>query len=243
MSRRNAQYRGDPRERSIGRLLVTLIGLILVTAGFILTWLFLSDRDLLFSGTTQSSPDAPPTLARYRFDSGDLIAPTRLVTRVKQRTLGNVTNLDLLLPWAYNPGTVPLPPATADEFNDWIVLSFEKNNKDELTPVERYGEIYPVYFDGEPEKVSGNLLRYKFKENSPYSDLTLYVATVDGKHIVHRCDRKPSVLGPILCERTIALTNDMNVRFRFALEHLEQWAQIERNVSLALTNMFSSTQR
>ena len=125
---------------------------------------------------------------------------------------------------------------------DWIILTFETATKDELTPVERYGEIYPVYFDGEPEQVDGNLLRYKFKEASPYADLTLFVATVDGQHIVHRCDRKPSVLGPILCERTLSLPGDMRLRMRFARSHLEDWAQIERNVRLALANMFRTIQ-
>ena len=93
-------------------------------------------------------------------------------------------------------------------------------------------------FDGEPEQVDGNLLRYKFKKTSPYADLALFVATVDGCHIVHRCDREPSVLRPILCERTLSLTKDIRLRMRFSRDHLESWAQIERNVRLALANMF-----
>ena len=120
------------------------------------------------------------------------------------------------------------------------MFTFQGATEDELTPVERYGEIYPVYFDGEPKQVDGNLLRYKFKKSSPYADLTLYVATVDDRHIVHRCDRKPSVLGPILCERTLTLSKDMSLRMRFSRDHLESWQQIERNVRLALANMFTT---
>ena len=244
MSRhRHSPYSHGPQERSIGRMMIIFIGLVIVTGGFIIAWLFLADRDLLFATPQQvASPDAAPVLARYRFDTAELVAPTRLVTRVNRRTLGNIVKLDLLLPWPYQPGSIPRLPETSREFNDWIILTFETATRDELTPVERYGEIYPVYFDGEPEQVDGNLLRYKFKEASPYADLTLFVATVEGRHIVHRCDRKPSVLGPILCERTLSLANDMKLRIRFSRSHLENWAQIERNVRLALANMFRTIQ-
>jgi hypothetical protein len=240
---RRSAYSHGPQERSIGSMMIMFIGLVIVTGGFIIAWLFLADRDLLFATPQQvANPDTAPVLARYRFDTAELVAPTRLVTRVNRRTLGNIVKLDLLLPWPYQPGSIPRLPETSREFNDWIILTFETATKDELTPVERYGEIYPVYFDGEPEQVDGNLLRYKFKETSPYADLTLFVATVEGRHIVHRCDRKPSVLGPILCERTLSLANNMKLRVRFSRSHLENWAQIERNVRLALANMFRTIQ-
>jgi hypothetical protein len=239
---RPRHFNHGPKERSVGRLLITFSGLIIVTGGCIVAWLFLADRDILFNTPQQASAgNVAPVLARYKFDTAELVAPTRLVTRVKKRTLGNVTKLDLLLPWPYTPGTIPKLPATASEFNDWVILTFQTGNTDELTPVERYGEIYPVYFDGEPKPVTGNLLKYAFKEGSPYSDLTLYVANADGKQVIHRCDKKPSVLGPILCERTIALNDSMQLSIRFALDHLEDWADIEKNVHLALANMFRST--
>jgi hypothetical protein len=240
--RRHTQAHG-PKERSVGRLALTFAGMVFVTAGFILTWLFLADRDLLFSApstavnnTGQAEP-AAPVMARYRFDRAELIAPTRLVTRFEKRTLGNVTKLDLLLPWPYQPGTVPRLPDTAAAFDNWLILTLDTGGKDELTPVERYGEIYPVYFEGEPERVEGNLLRYRFREGSPYADLVLYVANAGGEQVVHRCDKKPSVLGPILCERTIQLTSEIRLRLRFARRHLQDWAGIEQNVRTAMANM------
>jgi hypothetical protein len=57
---------------------------------------------------------------------------------------------------------------------------------------------------------------------------------------VHRCDKKPSLLGPILCERTIRLSPGIRLRIRFARAHLEEWSQIEANVRLAMANMFRS---
>lgn len=228
-----------PQERSVGRLALTFAGMLIVTAGFIVAWLFVADRDLLFSApSAKSDPQQGPVMARYRFDTAELMAPTRLVTRVDKRTLGNVTKLDLLLPFPYQPGTIPTLPDTAAEFDNWLILTLDTGGHDELTPVERYGEIYPVYFDGEPEQVEGNLLQYRFREGSPYADLVLYVANAGGNQVVHRCDKKPSVLGPILCERTIRLSRDIRLRIRFARAHLEQWADIEGNVRLAMANMF-----
>ncbi len=243
-TRHRSTYRNsDPRERSVARLLINLVALIIVVGGAIMTWLFLSDRDLLFSTPNRAAnADAPPALARYVFDTAELVAPTRLVTRIDKRTLGNVRKLDLLLPWPYQPGTVPALPATAREFDDWLILTFETTTEEQLSAEERYGEIYPVYFDGEPEQVSGNLLRYKFRQDSPYSDLTLYVANADSKQIIHRCDLKPSVLGPILCERAFKLAGNITLRLRFASKHLENWADIEKNVRLALANMYRATQ-
>jgi hypothetical protein len=232
-----------PQERSVGRMFFAFLGAVFVTGVLIISWLFLADRDLLFSPATIRDAEAPPSLSTYSFDSAELTAPTRLVTRVNRRTLGSVTKLDLLLPWPYQAGTIPKLPETAAEFNDWLMLTFESGVKNELTPIERYGEIYPVYFDGEPELVSGNLLRYRFRKGSPYGDLTLYVANSGGNHVVHRCDLKPSVLGPILCERTIKLTSDIQLRIRFARQHLENWARIERNVRLAMANMFRALQQ
>ncbi len=231
------------RERSIGRLALTLAGLILVTAGTIVTWLFLADRDLLFaSPTAQTDATEAPTMARYRFDTVELIAPTRLVTRVKKPTLGNISKLDMLLPWEYQAGTVPKLPADAAEFNDWLILTLDTVGQDELSPVERYGEVYPVYFDGEPKLVDGNLLQYQFKQGSPYADLVLYVANADGKHVVHSCDKKKSVLGPILCERTIQMTPQVRLRIRFARKHLDKWAEIEANVRRAMASMLHNLQ-
>ena len=224
-------------------MMITFFGLVVVTGGLIVAWLFLGDRDLLFAARPQvTNPDAPAVMARYRFDTAELVAPPHLVTRVSRRTLGSIVKLDMLLPWPYQPGESPPLPSSSREFNNWIILTFQGATEDELTPVERYGEIYPVYFDGEPEQVDGNLLRYKFKRSSPYADLTLYVATVNDRHIVHRCDRKPSVLGPILCERTLSLSKDMSLRMRFSRDHLESWQQIERNVRLALANMLTTIQ-
>ena len=228
-----------PQERSVGRLALTFAGMVFVTVGFVLVWLFMADRDLLFSApSAKTDPQQGPVMARYRFDTAELVAPTRLVTRVENRTLGNVTKLDLLLPFPYQPGTVPALPDTAQEFDNWLILTLDTGGQDELTPVERYGEIYPVYFEGQPEQVEGNLLQSRFREGSPYADLVLYVANAGGNQVVHRCDKKPSVLGPILCERTIKLSPAIRLRIRFARAHLEQWADIESNVRLAMANMF-----
>lgn len=235
---RYARHHG-PQERSVGWLALSFAALVVVTAACIVGWLFLADRDLLFSTPRAiQGTDTGPSMARYKFERAELVAPTRLVTRYEKRPLGNVTKLDMLLPWPYRPGTVPKLPDTAEEFNDWLILTLDTGGHDELSPIERYGEVYPVYFAGEPELVEGNLLRYRFRDDSPYADLVLYVANAGGKHVVHRCDKKPSVLGPILCERSIRITKELRLRIRFARSHLEDWADIEKNVRLALANMF-----
>ena len=79
---RRSAFQHGPQERSIGRMMITFFALVVVTGAFIIAWLFLADRDLLFATPQQvANPDATPVLARYRFDTAELVAPTRLVTR------------------------------------------------------------------------------------------------------------------------------------------------------------------
>ena len=119
---RNSAYQMGPQERSIGRMMITFIGLVVVTGGLIVAWLFLGDRDLLFAARPQvTNPDAPAVMARYRFDTAELVAPPHLVTRVSRRTLGSIVKLDMLLPWPFQPGESPPLPSSSREFNNWIV--------------------------------------------------------------------------------------------------------------------------
>jgi hypothetical protein len=240
--RRHTQAHG-PKERSVGRLALTFAGMVFVTAGFILTWLFLADRDLLFStpstavNNTRSGRTGSAGHGALPVRPGRADRPDPACHPVREAHVGQRHQARPAIALALSARHRAPAARHAAAFDNWLILTLDTGGKDELTPVERYGEIYPVYFEGEPEQVEGNLLRYRFREGSPYADLVLYVANAGGEQVVHRCDKKPSVLGPILCERTIQLTSEIRLRLRFARRHLQDWAGIEQNVRTAMANM------
>ena len=49
-----------------------------------------------------------------------------------------------------------------------------------------------------------------------------------------RCDKKPSVLGPIICERLWPLTNGVMARVRFSRQRLAEWKDIDETAQILL---------
>ena len=79
---------------------------------------------------------------------------------------------------------------------NWVLITLEpREGRTGLE--ERMDPIYSVYLDPVESQEAGLVLR-KFKTDSPYTDSELLVAPTGE---VIRCDKKPSVLGPIICER------------------------------------------
>ena len=90
--------------------------------------------------------------------------------------------------------------------------------------------IYSVYLDPAEDKEVGLVLK-KFKSDSPYTDSELLVAATGE---VIRCDKKPSVLGPIICERFLPVTQGVMARVRFSRQRLGEWKDIDETAQILL---------
>jgi len=95
---------------------------------------------------------------------------------------------------------------------------------------ERMVPIYSVYLDPTEGQEAGLILR-KFKPDSPYTDSELLVAPT-GEII--RCDKIPSVLGPIICERLWPVTQGVMARVRFSRQRLSEWKDIDETAQILL---------
>jgi len=227
--------RANVRESSLLVPVVMTLSVLVVLASAILAFYFFPSPELLLPH--HDEPGNGRRLVHIAMDDGELVVPAGVVARIKRRTLGSVKKVDLQVPWPYDVNRLPNSPEQARDLKDWVILTFEPRDK-LIAPAERFQKIYKVYFDGEPVPGPAGLKRYRFKPNSPYADLELFVSSDPNQPALIRCDLKPSSLGPILCEARVPVSDATMMRYRFAETHLDQWRQIDALSRALLVEFF-----
>ncbi len=225
---RSTHHRRRLRQRSLGLIVLVLLGAFMLASGTILAFYFIPNPDLLLASKSGEKPPGN-RLVRLSFLESDFYVPQSMLKRAKRRLLGTVEQIDVQIPWPYDhlaviSGTVEL----TSDIRNGVLLTFVPN-PDRVPPDERAATSDRYYFDGPGEKDRSGLIRYDFKADSPYRDLQLYVQETgpDSRRVI-RCDLKASSLGPILCEREIPATDKITARIRFARTNLEDWQDIEQ---------------
>jgi hypothetical protein len=223
MSRHHEAYRLQrARERSLAALVLFVMMLFFGLAGLLLAIYFVPNPTLLFGrGETGQATEATVSAT---LEDRSFTLPEPVVAEISRTILGKVERIDLKLPWP-NPRMKmkkiqPLPA----ELSDWVLVTLEP--REGRTALE--DRLVPIYsnFLEETGEEQGGLTRRNFKPDSPYADSELFVS-VENKVI--RCDKEVSVLGPIICERFIPLSDGIMARIRFARERLEEWQEIEKS--------------
>lgn len=227
--------RANVREGSLLVPVVMTLSVLVVLASAILAFYFFPSPELLLPRRDEAG--SGQRLVHIALSDGELVVPVGAVARIKRRTLGSVAQVDLQVPWPYDVKRLPDSPEQARDLKDWIILTFEPRDK-LIAPDERFAKIYKVYFDGEPLPGPAGLKRYRFKPNSPYADLELFVSSDPNQPALIRCDLKPSSLGPILCEARVPVSDATMMRYRFAQTHLDQWRQIDALSRALLVEFF-----
>lgn len=208
------------RERSLLSLLVLASMVFVILAGLVLALSFLPNPRLLLGRPEIGS--TTDTLDNFTIAGATVTVPAPLVARVERTLLRKVKRLVLQLPWPFDRTDLTTIRERPSDFTHWILVTLEP--RDGRTAMEdRLEAIYAVYFDGKAEP-EGALSRRRFKPDSPYADSVLYVAE---NGTVLRCDTKPSVLGPVLCERLLVLNQSLVARVSFAHSNLAAWEDID----------------
>jgi hypothetical protein len=223
------------RERSLVLPVLAALSMLMVLGGGILAFYFVPNPELLLRRGGDSLSGR--RLVHLALEGGELVVPYGILARVKRRTLGSIVQVDLQVPWPYEPAKLPASPEEARDLGDWIILSFEPGPP-LLDPPERLEKIYTVYFAGPPAAGPGGLKRHAFAADSPYADLELFVSPDDRDPVIIRCDLKPSSLGPILCEARISVSDQLMMRYRFAQPHLGEWRRIDALARSLLTQFY-----
>jgi hypothetical protein len=226
--------RNKMRERSIGVMALIGIFCFVAVAGTIFAFYFLPNPDLLLS--KEEAEARKRKLVHVTLLDVELLVPSNLLARVKRRTLGAVSQVDLNVPWPYTGTAKAVPPEEIENHENQLLITFIQTPA-ELTDAERFAGIYRPYLSGKPQKMQANLLRHRFSTSSPYADIEYYTGKIGTTTVYIKCELRPSSLGPQLCSNQFSVSAQTTLRYRFALRHLAQWREIDQTARQLLLQM------
>ncbi len=215
------------RERSLGIVLLFVLMTFFSLAGVVLAIYFVPNPSLLFGRPEIGTPSTAVVLATL--EDTEFSLPETIVAKIDKPILGNATRINLRLPWPFDQQQLNVVHALPTDLQNWVLVTLEPR-RGRTGLEERMEPIYNVYLDPAKGEEAGLVLK-KFKPDSPYTDSELLVAPTGE---VIRCDKKPSVLGPIICERLWPLTNGVMARVRFSRQRLAEWKDMDETAQILL---------
>lgn len=228
------------RERSVGVMaLFTLFGFVAI-AGIIFAYYFLPHPDLLLG---KGDNDLRlRKLVHVELEDVELLIPSNLVARVKKPPLGGVRQVDMEIPWPFDPTAKIPPPEEVTDHTNQLFLTFMPT-PNELSETERFEGIYRPYVARGPVKMQAGLNRFSFSTSSPYADIEYYIGTIGASTIYIKCELRASSLGPQLCSHTLQSSPKTSLRYRFARRHLAQWREIDHTARQLLLQLTHSSKQ
>jgi hypothetical protein len=215
------------RERSLGIVLLFAAITFFSLAGVVLAIYFVPNPSLLFGRPEIGAPSTAVVVATL--EGTEFTLPETIVAKIDRPILGSAKRIDLRLPWPFDRQQLNIVHALPTDLQNWVLVTLEPRlGRTGLE--ERMESIYSVYLDPAKGEEAGLVLR-KFKADSPYTDSEL-LAAPSGEVI--RCDKKPSVLGPIICERLWPLSNGVMARVRFSRQRLAEWKDMDETAQILL---------
>ena len=215
------------RERSLGVIVLFAAMAFFSLAGVVLAIYFVPHPSLLFGRPEIGAPSTGVVVVAL--EDARFTLPETIVAKIDKPVLGEAKRIDLQVPWPFDRQQLNIVHALPTDLQNWVLITLEpREGRTGLE--ERMVPIYSVYLDPTEGQEAGLILR-KFKPDSPYTDSELLVAPT-GEII--RCDKIPSVLGPIICERLWPVTQGVMARVRFSRQRLSEWKDIDETAQILL---------
>jgi hypothetical protein len=215
------------RERSLGVVLLFAAMAFFSLAGVVLAFYFVPHPSLLFGRPEIGSQSTGVIVATL--EDAQFTLPETIVAKIDKPVLGEAKRIDLQVPWPFDRQQLNIVHALPMDLQNWVLITLEpREGRTGLE--ERMVPIYSVYLDSVEGHEAGLVLR-KFEPDSPYADSELLVAP-SGEII--RCDKTPSVLGPIICERFWPISQGVMARVRFSRQRLTEWKDIDETAQILL---------
>tara|TARA_R110000824_G_scaffold390760_24_gene588121 strand:- start:946 stop:1761 length:816 start_codon:yes stop_codon:yes gene_type:complete len=159
------------------------------------------------------------------------LIPENFTRYPSQRSGGNHTEISM---HALLPGFTPYKPSLQDEFSDNSadaeVVFFTLHQSEALLPAERrLKDIYARHLASpKPEQSENGLSLYSFSDNSGYKGQDLLVATDQKQRLILlMCQQKTDLVESPNCTRTLLLSRELALTYRYKRSHLAQWQRID----------------
>jgi hypothetical protein len=215
------------RERSLGVILLFAAMAFFTLAGVVLAINFVPHPSLLFGRPETGAPSTGVVVVTL--EDARFTLPETIVAKIDKPVLGEAKRIDLQIPWPFDRQQLNIVHALPTDLQNWVLITLEpREGRTGLE--ERMVPIYSVYLDPIEGQEAGLVLR-KFRTDSPYTDSELLVAPTGE---VIRCDKTPSVLGPIICERFWPVSQGVMARVRFSRQRLTEWKDIDETAQILL---------
>jgi hypothetical protein len=160
-----------------------------------------------------------------------------------QRTGGAQPQIDMhaLLP-DFSPYTPEHQADFADNTPGASVIFFTLHAAATMLPAERrLREVYSKYLASpKPEKDETGLEKFRFRADSGYKDQDLLVGTdADGRLVLLTCQRRAPLIESPNCTRTLLLTQNLALTYRYKRAHLAEWQRIDE-LMIRIVNSFEA---
>ncbi len=183
------------------------------------------------------APSASSKTEKVRATIGDtsLLIPENYTRYPAQRSGGKLPAIDL---HALLPKFEPFSPDRQEEFSnnapDSPVIYFTLREAGTTLDAERrLREVYSNQFENPRAKPGPEGLDlFRFKANSGYKDQDLLVGVDSaGRLALLICERETPTTESPNCSRTMLLTPKLALIYRYKRAHIEDWNQIDRQVT------------
>ncbi|MDO8420859.1 MAG: hypothetical protein Q7S99_01745 [Parvibaculum sp.] len=159
------------------------------------------------------------------------LIPENYTRYPSQRSGGSHTEIAM---HALLPDFTPYAPSLQSEFSDNSpgaeVIFFTLHRAEATLPAERrLKEVYARLFTSStPERVKDGLDRFSFKDDSGYRDQDLFAGTdSSGRLVLLVCQRRTDLIESPNCSRTLLMTRNLALTYRYKREHLDSWRRTD----------------
>lgn len=159
------------------------------------------------------------------------LIPENYTRYPSQRAGGAQPQIDMhaLLP-DFSPYTPEHQAEFADNSPEASVVFFTLHAGAAMLPAERrLKDVYSKYLvSPTPEKDETGLKKFSFRDDSGYKDQDLLIGTdADGRLVLLTCQRKTPLVESPNCTRTLLLTQNLALTYRYKRAHLAEWQRID----------------
>lgn len=228
MSSPYSRYERNLKERSITAFSLLLLAGLFAIAGGLVAWHYLRPAEIV--GTSSNDQIASDKISHLKFNDADFFIPAWLITSLQRTTFRKIRQINLAMPVGWTPQMQAVKLRESSDLTQWILVNI-KTRKSFVDNKKWLTGIYRHYISGPATAHSSGLLRYRFKQDSPYSDLEIFTNDLQNPTVIIRCELLNTTLPARLCERHLILDSRFTTSYRFTRSQLASWQQVHQTVA------------